>query len=433
MKKIICIFVITIMITLSVFNCYAVSASYVDFGKTRLASAMMLDASVDTLLIKYTDNIGVKYVMITSDYTINMSKRYRVPDNDIFFGQSVEHIGFTPSLGYCAGFYIYTSTDGMSFNFTSLVNSGTWDIPTRYFSTARTYASKNFLINGTIVVPINPIPTLVQIVTFFNETPTNELEDIKVSSNNESWIESLLNLPSSIGSFFNILKDWLVTNATNVINGINNASGGFFSSLGTTVLTAKDNVLSGISTFFSTIGNTVIDSKNGILTGITTTFNSSIDNILTLADRLNPTSPNFFIKTIGDNTLAFFYLFNKDNPNNLFKILFVLPNGYLENKINSSTETFRGHFGFVADTADIMSNFTTRFLAMNSQTPTLTFPEIREPFYNYKLINSTPVSFAFLNSGNWYILHQFYYVLVDLILIISLSAFGISTFNKIVK
>lgn len=110
-------------------------------------------------------------------------------------------------------------------------------------------------------------------------------------------------------------------------------------------------------------------------------------------------------------------------------------NNNLSNIDNFSDKMFiwaRNHFGFLFYPFEFIISFFNRVLNINYSEPILTIPELREPFFNNKILDETVFNFnSILSNSTIVFVYNIYLVVVDSILIFSFISFCKHIFEEV--
>lgn len=110
-------------------------------------------------------------------------------------------------------------------------------------------------------------------------------------------------------------------------------------------------------------------------------------------------------------------------------------NNNLSNIDNFSDKMFiwaRNHFGFLFYPFEFIISFLNRVLNINYSEPILTIPELREPFFNNKILDETVFNFnSILSNSTIVFVYNIYLVVVDSILIFSFISFCKHIFEEV--
>ena len=110
-------------------------------------------------------------------------------------------------------------------------------------------------------------------------------------------------------------------------------------------------------------------------------------------------------------------------------------NNNLSNIDNFSDKMFiwaRNHFGFLFYPFEFIISFLNRVLNINYSEPILTIPELREPFFNNKILDETVFNFnSILSNSTIVFVYNIYLVVVDSILIFSFIIFCKHIFEEV--
>lgn len=103
-------------------------------------------------------------------------------------------------------------------------------------------------------------------------------------------------------------------------------------------------------------------------------------------------------------------------------------------KLDYLLQYFKQRFGFLTYPFEFISDFFKRILNINFTEPIIRIPELREPFYNYKIFNGVEFNFNSLLDNSFYLyLHNIYLVAVDFILIIGLIKVGFGLLMEVLS
>lgn len=98
-----------------------------------------------------------------------------------------------------------------------------------------------------------------------------------------------------------------------------------------------------------------------------------------------------------------------------------------ETRLNQLVNFFKERFGFLTYPFEFVSDILKRVLNINYSEPIIKIPELREPFYNYKILDVVEFNFNSLLENNIYLyLHNIYLIAVDFILIFCFIKFSFS-------
>lgn len=105
-----------------------------------------------------------------------------------------------------------------------------------------------------------------------------------------------------------------------------------------------------------------------------------------------------------------------------------------ESKLNNLIDFFKDRFGFLTFPFEFIADFFNRIFNINYSEPIIRIPELRDPFYNYKIFDGIVFNFNSLLDNNFYFyLYNIYLIAVDFILIFGFIKFAFSVLMEVLS
>ena len=252
-----------------------------------------------------------------------------------------------------------------------------------------------------------------------NPIDFSDLTHEQTVNTSNNLLDAILNLPhnisvyigkqfaSSILTIINIYN-YVAEIRDNLINGVI----GKLASLALNIIEIRDNIITGVSAKLASLALTIIDIKDNITTGV----------IGKLAE-------------LGLSIVGFFTYMNPNSQINIFKDLIYNPDSTrLSNYVNNNLTVLFDKFGFFTDILYIITKIINEFNKIsNSINPVLHIPLIKDPYFNYTLIQEQDFTFEFIRTGIGKTVHEIYLLIIDFSIALAIFNLGFKKVSNIME
>lgn len=151
------------------------------------------------------------------------------------------------------------------------------------------------------------------------------------------------------------------------------------------------------------------------------------------------------INAVDTNYKIAFYNYFSDKSSDIVYYDFVYDNArdYVENdlkvhlgitvRLNDFLKNIESKFGILGFPISIIRNFSNKILTIQEKEPIIYFPALYEPFYHNKIFDGVSFNFnSLLVHDSVIFIHEFYLIIVDIILIYLFLKFCIKTLNSFI-
>ena len=231
-----------------------------------------------------------------------------------------------------------------------------------------------------------------------------------------SWLKTILdsikNLPSSIGSFITSLGDKISGFFTNLINNLKT----WFTDLGNNIKTLFTNITNSLKGWFADVGNWFAEIGNKI----GTFFDNIWENISDGVSNITQSIKDWWASVVE-----------------FFKNLVIPQEGFFTEYLERINKWFEEHLGFIYQSAQLIVELTQRLVDVTNSVgdPVVVISEIRLPYNNVVIVPHTTFDFNNIINADSKIkwVYNTYRTVVTAIMIYYLVMFGYNKLNEITK